>query len=289
MASAFDELGGGASHDDVFKSVQDKRLAHTYLFYGGQGVGKTYTALTAETEPIFVIDTEMRSDLTATEQFPDKDIRIFEPVEINFDEVDPENPLEDAIDIPGTLDNINNAIVSLVNGVRDGDIEDGLVILDSASDLWDWTQEWGKQRLMEENQIDEATFRLENQMDWGMIKGKHYKMLTALRVLTKKYGIDVVLTAREKEIPQYAEGGGEHYIKAENSVPFMTGVNVRFTKEVQKGQVRHLADFRKMGSNNQPDIELVDPTFEDIREAVATGEVDSDDSDSSEDESESGF
>ncbi|MFB6236993.1 MAG: AAA family ATPase [Halopenitus sp.] len=285
MTGAFESLGGN-SHDDMFTNVTEERIAHTYLLYGGQGVGKTYTALTSEQEPIFVIDTEMRTDLTATEKFADKDIRVYEPVEINFDDVDPDNPLEDAIDIPATLDNINNAVIGLVNGCRDGEIEGGTVVFDSVTDLWDWVMEAGKLRLMEANEVDEATFRLENQMDWGGIKSRHYKILTALRVLTKKYNMDVILTAREKEKPDYADGGGEHYIKCENSVPFMSGVNIRFTREVRKGQTRHIANFKKIGANNQPDKELIDPTFEEIRQTVDSGEIDQDED---EDEDDSGF
>lgn len=279
----FGDLGSAQSVDEMFTKAEEKRDSHAYLLYGGQGVGKTYTAMTADSEPMFVIDTEMRSDLTANEQFEGKDIRIFEPVEISFDDVDPDNPLEDAIDIPATLDNINNAVISLVNGYREGDIEGGVVIVDSMTDIWDWVMEAGKLRLMEANEVDESTFRLENQMDWGGIKSRHYKIVTALRVLTKKHGVDVVMTAREKEKPDYADGGGEHYIKCENSVPFMTGVNIRFTRETRKGQVRHIANFKKIGSNNQPNVEMVDPTFEEIREAVAAGEVPNEEDDNDND------
>lgn len=271
--SGFDSLGSGSSHDDMFVKTSEKRETHTYLFYGGQGVGKTFTALTSPDEPVFVIDTEMRSDLTANEKFEDKDIRLYEPVEISFEDVDPENPMEDAIDIPKTLDNINNAVISLVNGYREGELEGGTVVVDSVSDLWDWVMEAGKLRLMEANEVDEATFRLENQMDWGGIKSRHYKILTALRVLTKKYDVNVILTAREKERPDYADGGGEHYIRCEKSVPFMTGVNVRFTKETRKGQIKHIASFKKIGANDQPNIDMVNPTFAEIEEAVATGEI----------------
>lgn len=285
--AGFDSLGA-QSADEMFTSVEQKREAHTYLFYGGQGCGKTYTALTAEQEPIWIIDTEMRSDLTANEQFPEKDIRVYEPVEIDFDEVDSDNPLDDAIDIPSTLDNINNAVISLVNGYREGDLEGGIVVVDSVTDLWDWVMEAGKLRLMEANGVDEATFRLENQMDWGGIKSRHYKIITGLRVLTKKYGVDVVLTAREKERPDYADGGGEHYIKCENSVPFMSGANVRFTKEVRKGNVKHIAKFDKIGSNDQPNIELINPTFEQIRQSVHTGEV-PEEASADDDEDEGGF
>ena len=270
--SAFDNLGS-TNANDMFTAVSDKRQAHTYLFYGGQGCGKTYTALTSDIEPVYVIDTEMRSDITATEKFPDKDIRVYEVVDIDFDEVDPEHPLDDAIDIQQTLANINNAVIALVNGVRDGDIEECTVVVDSVTDVWDWVMEAGKLRLMEANEVDEATFRLDNQMDWGEIKRRHYKILTALRVLSKKHGVDTILTAREKQRPEYADGGGEHYIRCENSVPFMSEVNVRFTKDVRKGQVRHIARFEKMGANNQPDIDIIDPTMAEIREMVRTGNV----------------
>lgn len=272
MSSAFDQLGDDPGHDDLFTPVSEKRLAHVWLLYGGQGTGKTYTSMTFP-EPIFVIDTELRSDLTARGEFDDRDIRIFEPGAISFENVDPSDPLEDAIDIPQSLDNVNNAVITLVNGYREGDIEGGTVVLDSVTDLWDWTQEWGKQRLMQQGDVNEADFRLENQFDWGMIKSKHYKILTGLRSLAKQYGAEVVFTAREKQIPDYAEGGGEHYIKCENSVPFWTEINGRFIRDVHKGQTRHMVDFKKIGPNNQPNERLINPTYEDMVEVLETGEV----------------
>lgn len=281
MAGGFGDLGGGGDYEEMFRKVEDIRETFVWLHHGGQGTGKTFTAMQFP-EPVFVIDTELRADLTAGE-FPDRDIRVFEPGEISFDNVDPDNPLEDAIDITRSLDNINNAVIQLVKGYKNGELEGGTVILDSATDLWSWSQEWGKQRLMEENEVNEANFRLENQFDWGMIKNKHNKILNGIRTLNKKYDVEVVLTAREKKIPDYAKGGGEHYIKCENTVPFWADVSIRFTKETRKGQVRHIAHFQKMGANNQPDAELVDPTYDELHEAVTTGEVpnqdDSDDDD----------
>lgn len=279
--SAFDNLEE-KGHEDLFTEVEDRRQTFTWLLYGGQNSGKTYTSMTFP-EPVFIIDTELRSDITA-EQFPGRDIRIFEPGKISFDDVDPDNPLEDAIDVPGSLDNINQAVISLVNGYREGDIEGGTVVLDSVTDLWDWSQEWGKQRLMRKNNIDRADFSLDNQMDWGIIKQKHNKILTGVRTLSKKYDAEVVLTAREKKRPDYVEGGGEHYIKCEKTVPFWAEVTARFTKEVRKGQTRHVATFDKLAANNAPSGELVDPTYSDMRQVVDDGEItdqnESDDEDS---------
>lgn len=277
--SGFGDLGGDdQDYDDMFSKVQERRTGHVYLFYGGQGTGKTYTAMQAD-EPVFVIDTELRADITANE-YPDRDIRVFEPGEISFENVDPDEPLEDAIDIPSSLDSINNSVIQLVQGYKTGELEGGTVVIDSVTDLWSWCQEWGKQRLMEENQVNEATFRLENQFDWGMITNKHTKIFNGLRTLSKKHGVDVIATAREKERPDYADSGSEHYVKCQNEVPFFAEVSARFTKETRKGQVRHVMKFDKLLANNQPAGELVDPTWEDIQEAVETGEIpDQDDED----------
>lgn len=279
MSGGFGSLGGGKEFDEMFTAPDaEERDGHVWLFYGGQGTGKTYTAMSSKNEPVLIIDTELRSDITASE-FPDADIKIFEPAEISFEDVDPDDPLEDAIDIPASIDNINNAVISIVNACREGDLEGGTVVVDSATDLWSWTQEWGKQRLMDSNDVDEATFRLENQFDWGMIKNKHHKILTALQVLSKKYSMDVIFTAREKEKPNYTDGSSEHYIKVENRVPFMAEGSARFTKEVRKGQTKHIVKFDKLGSNEQPVGEMVNPTFEDISKALETGEIPDDDDD----------
>ena len=264
-------------HDDLFTSLDQRRTTFTWLLYGGQNTGKTYTAMSFP-EPVFFIDTELRSDITAS-HYPDKDIRIFEPGEISFDDVDPDNPLEDAIDIAASLDNINQAVISLVNGYREGELEGGTVVLDSVADLWDWSQEWGKQRLMQKNGVDRADFSLENQMDWGLIKDKHNRILTGIRTLSKKYDVEVVLTAREKKRPDYVKDGGEHYIKCEKTVPFWAEVTVRFEKEVRKGQNVHVATFDKLAEHNPPDGEIVNPTYEDFAEAVESGEIPDDDDD----------
>lgn len=283
---AFGELET-KSHDDLFDSVDQRRAAHTWLLYGGQGTGKTFTSMTFP-EPVFVIDTELRSDITAN-QFPERDIRVFEPGEISFDDVDPDNPLEDAIDVPGSLDNINQSVISLVNAHRDGELEGGTVVLDSVTDLWDWSQEWGKQRLMDAGGIDRADFSLENQFDWGIIKNKHNKILTGIRTLSKKYGVEVVLTAREKKRPEYTEGGGEHYIKCEKTVPFWAEVTVRFQKQVRKGQTKHIATFDKLGANNQPDGEVVDPTYDDLKRCLDEGGIPDDINEGEDEDEEGGF
>lgn len=289
----FGELGGGQSYDEMFTPADEERDGHVWLISGGQGTGKTYTTQSSFPEPIFVIDTELRADITANE-LPDRDIRIFEPGSISFEDVDPDNPLEDAIDVTRSLDNINNAVVQLVKGYKEGEIEGGTVLMDSATDLWSWCQEWGKQRLMRENEVNEATFRLDNQFDWGMIKNKHARILNGLTTLSKKYGAEVVFTAREKEIPDYADGGGEHYIKVENRVPFAAEVQFRMTTEVRKGKNRHIADFSngKLGANNQPTGEIVDPTYDQLIKALSDGEVPDDWStvaEDTEEDEESGF
>lgn len=280
--SAFDTLD--QSHDELFQKVEEKRKAHVWLLYGGQGTGKTYTSMMFP-QPVFLIDTELRSDLTARE-FPDRDIRVFEPGEISFDNIEGDNPLEDAIDVSRSLDNVNNAVISLVKGYRDGDLEGGTVVLDSVTDLWDWSQEWGKQRLMQAGDVNEANFRLENQFDWGMIKNKHYKILTGIRTLAKKYGVEVVFTARERSRLDYKSGDEEHYIKCEKTVPFWTEINVRFTREVRKGQTKHIAKFHKLGAENQPDQELIDPTYEEMKSVLESGEVPEKEDD---DDGETGF
>lgn len=288
MSSGFGDLGGGQSYDEMFTEVDEKREGHIWLLSGGQGTGKTYTTLSSFPEPVFVIDTELRADITANE-LPDRDIRVFQPGEISFEDVDPDNPLEDAIDVTRSLDNINNAVVKLVQGYKEGEIDGGTVVLDSATDLWSWCQEWGKQRLMQENDVNEANFRLENQFDWGMIKNKHARILNGVCTLARKYDAEVVFTAREKEISAYAtdSNSSEHYIKCENRVPFVAEVQARMTKEVRKGQTRHVAQFEKLGANNQPSGELVDPTYDEMIAALEEGEIPDDSG--SEDNDDGGF
>lgn len=286
MSGGFGELGGGQDYSDMFTEPGEKREGHVWLLSGGQGTGKTYTPLHSFPEPVFVIDTELRADITANDdEIEDREVRIFEPGEISFENVDPDNPLEDAIDVTQSLDNINNAVIQLVQGYKSGEIEGGTVVLDSATDLWSWCQEWGKQRLMEENEVNEANFRLENQFDWGMIKNKHARILNGLVTLAKKYDVQVVFTAREKQIPDYADGNSEHYIKVENRVPFVAEIQARMVKDVRKGQTKHIAQFEKLGSNNQPSGEMINPDYDRMITALEEGEI----PENSEEDTDAGF
>jgi hypothetical protein len=135
---------------------------------------------------------------------------------------------------------------------------------------------------MEENEVNEANFRLENQFDWGMIKNKHARILNGLTTLSKKYDVEVVFTAREKKIPDYADSSSEHYIKVENRVPFVAEIQTRMTKEVRKGKTVHIAQFEKLGANNQPSGELVNPSYDEMIHALNEGEIPDDNSTESE-------
>jgi hypothetical protein len=92
--------------------------------------------------------------------------------------------------------------------VKEGKIKQGTVVLDSLTDLWSWIQYWGTMRLAKKNKIDPDTLGVKVQLDWKLMNGKHYRLITAMRGLLD-YGINVVGTAREQKTPSYLKSQEE--------------------------------------------------------------------------------
>jgi len=252
---------------------EDKKGIDVLLF-GDSSSGKTYVSHTFP-EPIYIIDTEGRANKTRQYHFPNKKVKIFNPMEVSID-FKTEGEMEESIDFEKTVDNITNALIEFFNSVKEGKIKKGTLVIDSMSDLWSWIQEWGKIRLAKKGKIDLVTFRLKQQFDWGMMNTKHYRLIVTMRRLLD-YGINIVGTARERRSPDYIEKPqsvtlGER-IRSQKDIPFWfsTIVNLQ-TKKVKKGtgevERKYLAFIEKLETFDYQGEPIENITYEKLKKLI---------------------
>ena len=160
-----------------FKPLQEveKKRGLKIGIYGDFATGKTHFALTSP-EPIFIIDTELGASPLAY-QFKDKDIKILDVAERDG----------------------NKSFLKVMKAIEFIEKQEnvGTVIIDSVSDLWDYTQEYAKVNIFKIKPQD----RLAQQWDWGVINKLYLSAI--LRLI--KTDCNLILTARESEV--YAGAG----------------------------------------------------------------------------------
>lgn len=150
--------------------------------YGVTGAGKTHFALTAP-KPIFVIDTEFGARLPA-ENVGDKDgIYIFEALQLDEETMD--------VDPIGSLEKVEEALRAVIRYIQENKDQRGTIVLDSASDIWQWLGIW-----LEEDpgtkKKDDRILRFE----WGKANKRYMMMIQKL--LRSKWNI--VLTGKVQEV-----------------------------------------------------------------------------------------
>lgn len=150
--------------------------------YGVTGAGKTHFALTAP-KPIFVIDTEFGARLPA-ENVGDKDgIYIFEALQLDEETMD--------VDPIGSLEKVEEALRAVIRYIQENKDQRGTIVLDSASDIWQWLGIW-----LEE---DPGTKKKEDRIlrfEWGKANKRY--MLMIQKLLRSKWNI--VLTGKVQEV-----------------------------------------------------------------------------------------
>lgn len=247
--------------------------AHTALFYGDTGTGKTYLGFTYP-EPIFVIDTEARAINTKHYNFPNKKIIIKQPIEFKttFNTKD-----EDPLDTHKTIETITKLVIDFANKVKNKEITQGTLIIDSASDLWTLIQDWGVFELAKytnkdgTKKADVMMMRVGNQLDWKIMNKRHSELIGILRNLNK-YGIHIIFTAREDNPPDYAVKVGnvevKDKIRSQKDLPFVADVIINL-KKVQQGQViKYMGFVEKLSGKAKPVQPVENPDFEKIKELL---------------------
>lgn len=247
------------------------------LVYGDSNTGKSYFASTFP-EPIYFIDTEGRANKTRQFHFPGKVIKISSPMEIR-ENYKTEKELENAVDMEKSVDNLINALVEISNEAKAGKIKGGTVVIDSATDVWKWVQEEGKFRLAKAGKIDMVQFRLKSQFDWGGITNKYLSFLLATKKLTE-LGINVVMTAREKKVPDYVKDNTnpsglmlfEEKINTQKDTAYqistIINLDLKNFKTTEGMKQKRFAKIEKLESISGDFVEIENITYEKLKAVV---------------------
>lgn len=104
--------------------------------YGRWKVGKTHFALTAPL-PVYVVDTE-GSARTNVKLFPkERQDKVFISEVINY-----ADKKDKKIDLMASLDAVMDSVDVLTDMITEQPDADGTIVIDSASDIWDWLNQW---------------------------------------------------------------------------------------------------------------------------------------------------
>jgi len=173
------------------------------LSYGNFSTGKTHFALSSD-KPVYIIDTENGASPLA-DKFPDaKVINISNMGDSDVDEKDEVKNFEN-------YQNVVDYLMTLP------DEEIGTIVVDSISDIWEWSQAYAKVKIFKIAVED----RLKQQWDWGTIN-KLY--LAPLKKLINK-NCNIILTAREGETYEGAgKPSGRFEPKCQKKTPYWVDI-----------------------------------------------------------------
>jgi hypothetical protein len=177
--------------DDLFKPVVDLETVNN-IFAAIQGrpkVGKStfcLSAVAATDGPVYVIDTE--GAIALNSQFFPKDQRerIFVAQVLQF-----AGKANNKVNLVDSLD----ALMEAINKISDAAIAQpeikGTIIVDSATDIWDWLGIW----LDEVADVKRTKTGAMPRFEWGKANEKYAEIMYML----KRTGWNVLLTYRSKE------------------------------------------------------------------------------------------
>ena len=268
----FETVKTNKNFNSYFAKTIEKPKANVWLFFGDTASGKTFTALSFPA-PIYVIDTENRAISTKYYNYKDKEINIFEPVQLRteFDSVN-----NDSFDTYKTIEEINKFIIDFANEVKKGNIKEGTLIIDSVTDIWTFVQDWASTEMSKkltskgQKRADQLTGEYNVQFDWKVPNKKHYEMLGILRSLIK-YGINIVFTARERETPDYVKEkpqSTKDIIRAQKDVPFLADIIIHLRKVVGVNQTKYWGTIIKLSGLSPPNNMIENVTFEKIQQLI---------------------
>lgn len=237
------------------------------LLFGDGSSGKTYTAMSFP-HPLIIIDTENRAINTKELCYPDKDIRIYEPIElkteINFE-------TDDIFDVHKTIENITRELISISSDVKSGKMRSGTVVIDSCTDLWSFIQEWGIIELSKHTNKDGSKkanvmmMRVNNQLDWKIMNKRNREIVGVLRSLVR-YGINVVFTAREEIPPEYVVRTGAMSVKDKIRAHKDLAFDADVIFNLKRSGGKYLAVCEKLGGRKVPTEPIENLTYEKIAE-----------------------
>jgi hypothetical protein len=237
----------------LFEKLKDLKSTRgiKILSYGNFSTGKTHFALNSP-GPVYVIDTENGSTPLA-DKFPDANI-------VNICEMDNDN-LNEKDDVRN-LENFQKVVDYLLT-IPDNEI--GTIIVDSISDLWDWSQAYAKTKIFKipiEN-------RFQQQWDW-QVPNKIY--LKQLRKLINK-NCNIIFCARAGE--EYAGAGqpsGTYKPQCQKKTPYWVDIVLFHEVKYLNKQINFFAKIEKCRQKGTVIGKVIEnPSLEKLNEVIKNG------------------
>lgn len=232
-----------------FKKLSEAKIDRgiKVLSYGNYNTGKTHFALSSNL-PVFIIDTENGASPLA-DKFPDAQV-------INISNIDNDNVEEK--DEVKNFENYQNA-VDYLSKLPDEQI--GTIIIDSISDIWEWTQAYAKIKVFKLSIED----RLKAQFDWGIINRLYKAQLSKL--INKK--CNLIITARESEIYNGPNPSGKYQPKCQKLTPYWVDVVLYHQMKFINKQLLFNAEIKKCRQKGELVGKLIEnPSLKKIQEML---------------------
>ncbi|MCK9577134.1 MAG: ATP-binding protein [Clostridia bacterium] len=157
--------------------------------WGRAKVGKSYFCLTPPNGKIYAIDTESGLKVNI-QSFDDKTKkRVFVAEILQFSGLKTGNN----IDYNQILDVLDDAVNKILLAVKNGEEEDITIVIDSASDIWDWLGTWLGE-LPGVSHIGKDADKV-NRLEWGKANKRYETIMTKL----KMSGCNVICTYKAKD------------------------------------------------------------------------------------------
>jgi hypothetical protein len=179
----------GRSLDEIFKpAVNLENVPYLRMaVYGRAKIGKTHFALTAaQTGPVWIIDTEGAVNINIMSVPKELRSRIHVADILCFS--DKKNR---KVDLVASLDALRDAIDKLTDYIKDHPEELGTIVVDSATDMWDWMSIW----LEEEGATSFSAGGKMLRTEWGKANKKYAELMYMLL----GSGWNIILTFRARE------------------------------------------------------------------------------------------
>lgn len=232
----------------LFKNLSEAKQNRgiKILSYGNFSTGKTHFALSSD-KPVYIIDTENGASPLAN-KFPDaKILNIYECNENELNEKDDIRNLEKFQDVVNYL---------ILND------EPKTIIVDSVSDIWEWSQAYAKTKIFKipiEN-------RFQQQWDW-QVPNKIY--LTQIRKLINK-NCDIIFVARSGE--EYAGAGqpiGKYKPQCQKKTPYWVDIVLEHNIKFINKQLIFSAEVKKCRQNEKIIGKIIEnPSLNKIKELL---------------------
>lgn len=220
--------------------------------YGKAKVGKTHFCLTAK-RPVYIIDTEGSIKINV-KQLPKEEREGIFVAEV----LQAADKKDKEIDLVKSLDALVEAIDTITDAVikqEESGSNPGTIVIDSATDIWDWLSIW----------LDEAATRTKAgdmpRFEWG----KANKKYTEVMYMLLRSNWNVVMTFRAKEVVNSkGESLGTYGPRWQKNTDYWLDL----ITEMQRDGLSHVMRFRG-GRYGDVIPDLKEPTWEKLRKHIS--------------------